>query len=112
MATPALLGLVFLVSLADAAFTPLLPGFEQDLGLSEIQTGTLLAATTLVMLVITVPVGVLVDRVGPRRVVTAGGVVLAVSAAGQAAADGFLAILAARMLFGVGFCVAWTVAPW
>jgi MFS family permease len=108
---PALLGLVFLVSLADAAFTPLLPGFEEDLALSEPQTGTLLAATMLVTLFLTVPIGVLVDRIGPRRVVTAGGVLLAVAAAGQAAADGFLAVLAARLLFGVAFSVAWTACP-
>ena len=94
LALPALLVLVFLTSVADTAFTPLLPGYGTSLGLSEPQTGMLLAATTLGMLVLAIPVGLLV-----------------VSAAGQAAADDFVTILAARAVFGIAFCIVWTVGP-
>lgn len=80
-----------------------------------------LATFTLVQLVVyaglQVPVGVMVDRFGPRRVILAGSVVLVVAQSAFAFTDSYPVALAARVLVGLGdamtfICVLRLLATW
>jgi len=64
-----------------------------------------------------IPVGLLVDRYGPRSVLTAGVVVISLAQAGFALAESYPAALAARIFVGVGdamtfICVLRLVSSW
>ncbi len=63
------------------------------------------------MLLLAAPAGMAGDRVGARRLTLAGGVLVTVSALGQALADSYPALLGWRIVFGAAFAVVWTAAP-
>ena len=50
------------------AVAPLLPHWEETLGLSKAQSGIVVGAYSATILVASVPAGNLADRYGPRRV--------------------------------------------
>jgi MFS family permease len=95
---------------STAVFLPLAPEFAADFGLSKVQTGALFAAVSFGMVAFSFPAGLFADRVGSRAVTAAGCALLALSAAGQAAADGFGTLLAARAVNGLSHAVLWTAA--
>ena len=100
--------LLFTTEVAWLAMVPLAPRFAEELGLSPVQTGALLAVAGFAMLAVALPVGVFADRLGARRVTLAGAVLLVASHAWQGVADGYVELLAARTLFGIGMGVVWT----
>ncbi|ELZ05604.1 major facilitator superfamily protein [Natrialba chahannaoensis JCM 10990] len=88
-----------------------------DFGTTAAQLGTLHASFFLIYALIQIPTGVLADRVGPRYVGTAGGVVLSVGAIGFALSNSYFAAFLSRALIGLGsgvifvsilrFCANW-----
>lgn len=106
-----LVALAFANSAADAALLPLLPAIRRDLGLTALQTGAILSTTTLAMLATALPIGLLVGRIGARRLLLAAALLIPLSLALQAAAPGLPALLAGRFAFGVSFGVVWVVGP-
>lgn len=62
-----------------AAIAPLLPGYVDELGLSKAQAGFLSASYAAGTLVASLPAGFLASRVGPRRCVIAGLLLLGIS---------------------------------
>ena len=105
------IALAFATSLGDAAIIPVLPEIRDGFGLSGVETGMLLSATTLAMLGAAVPVGLLAGRLGTRRLLLASAVLLPLSMLGQALAPGLGTLLAARMVFGLSFGILWTIGP-
>ncbi len=84
------------------AFPPLFPLLADEFGLSNTELGAIVSAIMLPVLVLQIPLGELVDRVGPKPVFVGG---VAVSAAGvlvAGLADSYLLLLAAAMVSGVG----------
>jgi MFS family permease len=63
------------------------------------------------MLALSVPVGLLSDRVGPRVVTVAASSLLTVSALGQAVADSYAVLLVSWALFGITSAIIYTAAP-
>ena len=55
--------LIFLETLVWIAMVPLAPTFADQLGLSGVETGFILAAASLAALVVAFPLGLLADRV-------------------------------------------------
>jgi len=100
--------LLFTTEVAWLAMVPLAPRFAEELDLSPLQTGALLAIAGFAMLGVALPVGLLADRLGPRRVTVGGGAVLVASHLWQGVADGYVELLAARTVFGIGMGVVWT----
>lgn len=104
--------LLYLGFLASTTFqqgiVPLLPVYTRRLGLSGVETGTLLAATALSSLAVSIPAGALSDRLGARRLTVMAGWLMVAGMVLQAVAPSFLALLAARLVFGVGYGVIWT----
>ena len=77
-----------------------------DLALSPAQLGLVTSAYFLTLAALQVPIGVWLDRYGPRRVQS---VLMLVAAAGAAlfgVADSFLALVLARLLIGFGVAAA------
>ena len=76
-----LIALVSLLVAVDltlwSAIVPLIPHYRAELGLTKVESGWLVAAFSLSVVVVAIPVGHLADRVGARRVVAAGGAAMA-----------------------------------
>jgi MFS family permease len=100
-----------LVSADGNAVIPLVPTYTTRFGLSVFDAGLLVAAPAFAMLVLSLPVGLLSDRVGARAVTIAASALLTVSALGQALADSYVLLLASWALFGVTSAIIYTASP-
>jgi len=86
-------------------------------GISAAQLATFTMLQLLVYAGMQIPVGLLVDRWGPRTVILCGATLLAVAQTGFALADSYGAALVARVFVGMGDAVTWIcllrlVASW
>lgn len=79
------------------------PDLVRDAGLSPAELGLLTAAYLGAFALFQLPLGVLLDRYGPRRVQSVLLLVAAMGVLGFAAAPGFGAMFAARAVIGFGF---------
>src|SRR5882757_916866 len=79
-----------------AAIAPLLPGYVDDLGLSKAQAGVLSASYAAGTLVAALPAGLLASRLGPRRTVIIGLLLLGVTSLVFGLADQILLLDSAR----------------
>jgi len=106
-----LIALVSLLVAVDltlwSAIVPLIPHYRAELGLTKVESGWLVAAFSLSVVVVAIPVGHLADRVGARRVVAAGGAAMAAATLGLGFAGSFWLLLAARAVQGVGDAAVW-----
>ena len=73
--------------------------------------GMIMGAWQLVYIFSAVPSGMLLDRIGPRRALALGGLMIALSALARAFADGYVTMMLAVMLFGLGGPVVSAGAP-
>ena len=99
--------LIMLETLVWIAIVPLAPTFSDELGLSGVETGMILAAASLAALVVALPLGLLADRLGARRVTIASAALFTLATVGQGLADEFWSLLLARAAFGVAFGAVW-----
>jgi MFS family permease len=86
-------------------------------GISASQLATFTTLQLVVYAGMQIPVGILVDRFGPRSVMLSGMVVISVAQAGFAVADSYPMALLARIFVGVGdsmtfICLLRIVAAW
>ena len=105
------LSLYLLIAVAELvhwAIVPLLPALAARFGLSELETGALVASTGLATLAVSLPAGMLADRFGARRLTLWAAAALAATTLAQALAPSYALLLLARLLFGLGFGVVWT----
>ena len=103
-----LYAMIFVSVVADVAVVPLLPTLTRQHGLSSLDTALLLSTTTFAMVVITLPLGRLADRVGARPLVASSGAFVVLGSLVLALADGLPALLAGRALIGVADGIIWT----
>jgi MFS family permease len=101
-------GLVLASSAAQFAIVPVLPTYAHRFGLSGFQQGAVLAATGLATLAVSVPAGIMSDRVGARRLTLWAGLVMTMALFAQSLAGGFPALFGSRLIFGIGYGVVWT----
>jgi MFS family permease len=88
-----------------------IPVLQDALGLSLVQAGFLLSLVQLAGMTLGMFVGLLADRVGPRRVMQVGLLLLAAGSALGALAPGVGWLLASRVVEGLGFLLAVLPAP-
>jgi MFS family permease len=91
-------------------FAPLIPTFVADLGLSYAAAGTLQTAYFWTYTIAQVPIGIVADRWGSRRVMLVCMALLAVGAVAFATSGSFAGGIAARMLVGLGAAAVWVPA--
>ena len=106
-----LLALAVVNGIAEASLVPLLPSVRDELGLTPVQAGLVLSATTLAMLVVAMPVGVAANRFGTRVPLVIAATLIPVALMGQALAGGLALLIGARFLFGLSFGIIWVIAP-
>lgn len=88
-----------------------IPVLRDSLGLSLVQAGFLLSLVQLAGMTLGLVVGLMADRLGPRRVMLAGLLLLAVGSALGALAPNVHVLLATRVIEGMGFLSAVLPAP-
>jgi MFS family permease len=88
-----------------------IPVLRESLGLSLVQAGFLLSLVQLAGMTLGLLVGLIADRLGPRRVMLAGLLLLAAGSALGALAPNVSVLLATRVLEGMGFLLAVLPAP-
>jgi MFS family permease len=101
---------VFLDVVFYAAITPLLPTYVDDLGLSKTSAGVLSAAYAAGTLVASLPAGFMAARVGPRRTLVAGLVLLGLASLAFGFGHHIVLLDLARFVQGVGGAFAWAGA--
>lgn len=88
-----------------------IPYLQAELALNLVQAGFLLSLVQLAGLSLGLAVGLLADRMGPRRVMLAGMCVLAAGSAGGALAPDVNRLLMFRVVEGAGFLLTVLPAP-
>ncbi|MGE0097005.1 MAG: CynX/NimT family MFS transporter [Hydrogenophaga sp.] len=88
-----------------------IPVLREALGMSLVQAGFLLSLVQLAGMTLGLLVGLMADRLGPRRVMVAGLVLLAMGSALGALSPDVQTLLATRVLEGMGFLLAVLPAP-
>lgn len=88
-----------------------IPVLRESLGLSLVQAGFLLSLVQLAGMTLGLVVGLMADRLGPRRVMLAGLLLLATGSALGALAPNVHLLLATRVIEGMGFLCAVLPAP-
>ena len=106
-----LLALAVVNGIAESSLVPLLPTIRDDLGLSSLQAGLVLTATTLAMLVVAMPVGLAANRFGTRAPLVLAAALIPLALVGQTFAGSLTMLVAARLLFGLSFGIIWVIAP-
>jgi MFS family permease len=101
---------VFLDVAFYAAITPLLPDYVDELGLSKAAAGVLSAAYAAGTLTASLPAGLMAARVGPRRTLLAGLLLLGLSSLVFGFGNHVLLLDAARFVQGVAGALAWAGA--
>lgn len=100
-----------LVAADGNALVPLIPTYTARFDLSVFDAGLLVGIPALAMLVLSLPVGLLSDRVGARVVTIAASALLTVSALGQALAGSYWVMLASWSIYGITSAIIYTAAP-
>ena len=95
--------LILLETLVWIMIVPLAPTFADELELSGVETGMILAAASLASLVVAFPLGLVADRLGAREVTIASACLFTLATLGQGLADQFWSLLIARAAFGIAF---------
>jgi MFS family permease len=93
-----------------AAIAPLLPGYVDDLGLSKAQAGILSAAYAAGTLIASLPAGYVASRVGPRRSVIWGLLLLGVSSLVFGLVDQIALLDITRFTQGIAGALIWSGA--
>jgi MFS family permease len=93
-----------------SAIAPLLPSYVSDLGLTKAEAGILSASYAAGTLVFALPAGLLAARIGPRRTVIAGLLLLGFASVAFGFAGQFLVLDAARFVQGAAGALIWSGA--
>jgi len=101
---------VFVDTMLFGVMIPLLPGFADDYGLSKLQSGLLFGAYGAGAVLGGLPGGILAARVGPRRSVLVGLLVLGLASFGFAFAATPLTLGVARFVQGLSSTMTWAGA--
>jgi MFS family permease len=100
--------LIFLTEVVWMAIVPLAPTFAERLSLTKIELGTVLASAGFATLIVSLPIGVLGDRLGTRTLTIGSSALVAVSSLGQGLAFDFWTLLLSRAAFGIALGTIWT----
>lgn len=100
--------MVFFDVVFFSAIAPLLPDYVSDLGLSKAQAGVLTAAYAAGTLLCSFPAGWLAARLGPRRTVIVGLLLLGVSSVFFGFAEDYALLVGARFVQGVAGALIWS----
>jgi cyanate permease len=94
--------LYYCFGLTMVSLAPLVGAITQELGLSHSAMGGVLGAWPLVYIATAIPCGMVMDRIGPRRALFAGALIVGISGVMRGLSDGYFSLFFAVALFGIG----------
>jgi len=94
---------LFVAELSWSGVTPLIPSYIDQYDLSDFEGGLVLSVASLGILVISIPAGFVTKFITPRTLTLASMATIAVAGYAMAIAPGYGALIAARLVFGIGF---------
>jgi cyanate permease len=94
--------LYFAFAITSASLFPLVTPVREELDLSYSQMGVILGAWQLVYIGAAIPVGTMIDRIGTKRSLLFGALIIAASGLTRSLAPNFPVMLGAVALFGLG----------
>ena len=97
--------LVFYTAALELAIVPLLPFYSREFDLSTVEAGLLLASMNIAVMVLSIPLGRLSDRIGPRRMTVAASMIYALAAVGQGLFSVYELLVISWAAFGVGVAI-------
>ena len=101
-----MLGLGWLIYVAFgmvmSSLVPIGTLLRDELGITYTQMGVILGAWQLVYVAAAVPSGILIDRIGAKKALVIGALIIVLSAFLRSLAEGFWSLFAAVALFGLG----------
>jgi MFS family permease len=104
-----LISLTVMLDLAMwSAVLPLLPRYADDLDLSKLESGVLVAAYSAAIVIFSIPVGHWSDRLGTKAFTISGCLLMAAATAVFAFEPGFWLLLSARFAQGLSSAVSWS----
>ena len=106
---PVIVGVMFSM-MGLSLIAPILPLYAREFGVSRTAAGGLVASFAVSRLVFDFAGGVVVDRIGTRRVMLMGAALLAVSSVAAALATSYSILLVARVFEGAGSAAYTTAA--
>ena len=110
-----ILAVVYLASVAaplnQFKVPPIMPVLMQELGIDRAQAGSLMSVIALVGLILALPAGILLQRVGPKASGLLALGFIAAGAAQGALAGSYTSLMASRVVEGVGIGLIGVVAP-
>ena len=101
----------YIVGLQVGKVPPALPMLQEELALARVSAGLVASSFYGIGAVLGVLGGLLADRMGPARLVVAGGVVMALGSLSGGFADSGALLLATRLVEGFGFLALTVSAP-
>ena len=104
---------LFVGELSWSGVTPLIPSYIAQYDLTALEGGLVLSVASLGILLASLPASIVTRRVSPRTLTLAAMAVIAVAGLATGLAPGYLGIIAARLVFGLGFGTLWVaMAAW
>ena len=100
--------LLFFQGIQYAMMYALAPTFADALELSKVETSLMFTASALAAAAVALPIGLVVDRIGARRVCLVGGIVGSASLVLQGLAPDLLTLVISRVGVGAGFAAVFT----
>ncbi|HEY9568629.1 MAG TPA: MFS transporter, partial [Thalassobaculum sp.] len=97
--------------MTTVSLAPVIGPITRDLGLSHGAMGSVLGVWQLVYIVAAIPCGALLDRLGARRALFIGAVIVAASGLARSFAEDYATLLLAVGLFGIGGPIVSSGAP-
>jgi len=101
----ALFGVTFVSHLGWTVLSPVLPLIQSEFALSAVKVSLVSSVYGLSRLLTALPTGFLSDRIGHRRLLQAGCVILTVGSLVGALSSNFTVLLVSRLFSGVGACL-------
>jgi predicted MFS family arabinose efflux permease len=101
---------IFVAELGWAGISPLLPSYQDRYGLTDAATGVIVALASVGILVVSLPVSGLANRFAVRTLTLWSVGVLAAGNLLVGLSGSYLALLAGRVVFGVGLGMIWVTA--
>jgi predicted MFS family arabinose efflux permease len=90
-----------------SAVAPLLPSFADRFSLSDSEAGLILSVASMAILVVSIPSGAIIRRVGARGLTIISAVTMTLGNVGIGLAPNYGSLLAGRAVFGLGLGMMW-----
>lgn len=94
---------LFVAELSWSGVTPLIPAYIEQYDLTDFQGGLVLSVASFGILVVSIPAGLVTKSISPRTLTLVSMATIAIAGYAMAVAPGYWSIIAARLVFGIGF---------